>query len=62
MDKIILQSVPFGFNKHFVHCMEYFYWVTDTILNDSNYMYIVMEPDTKMGKYGYKSKICGIIS
>ena len=55
MEKIILKATPSGFAKHFIHCMEYYYWVTDTILNDSNYMYIVMEAETSPGKYDYRS-------
>ena len=54
--KIILRTNPNPHYQHFVHCMQYFYWVTDIILDDSNYRYIVMEPETSPGIYNYKSK------
>lgn len=54
--KIVLKTDPNRHFVHFVHCMQYFYWVTDNILNDTNMFYIILEPDTLCKTNTYKSK------
>lgn len=45
---------------HFVHYMQYLYWCTDIILNDTNFKYIIIEPKNKSNvRYieSYRKKI-----
>lgn len=47
MEKILLKTNPSKQFSHFVHYMQYLYWCSDIILNDTNFEYIIIEPTNK---------------
>ena len=47
MKTIILKTKPYKVWKHFVHYMQFLYWCSDIILNDTNFQYIIIEPKNK---------------
>lgn len=51
--KIIILTAKYSDHyPHFIHYMQYLYWCTDIILNDTNFMYIIIEPNNKSnGRY-----------
>ena len=53
--KIVLKALPFIYFGHFIHYMEFLYWCTDIILNNTNYTYIIIEPENKSNSNYVKS-------
>ena len=52
MREIILTTTSCKNYPHFIHYMQYLYWCTDIILNDTDFKYIIIEPKNKSnGRY-----------
>ena len=55
MKTILLRAVPNPNYSHFVHYMQYLYWCSDIIINDTNFKYIILEPKNKSNTMYVKS-------
>ena len=47
MKIIIIKTLPNKNYKHFIHYMQYLYWIADIILNKPSRTYYVVEPKNK---------------
>lgn len=61
MKKIVLETIPKKVYPHFVHYMQYLYWCTDIILNDTDFKYIIIEPENKADSHYVKSYLKKIL-
>jgi hypothetical protein len=59
--KIVFKTIPNYLFTHFIHYMEYLYFCTDIILNNTSLKYIIIEPENKSNSMYVKSYLKKIL-